>query len=71
MEKPIKSGCKVFIDSEVWVNWWVYPREASNLDINFEHQPYYLGPGQVFAHRVSIRRVGKRVLVAQHCGLDV
>jgi hypothetical protein len=67
---PYRSGCKNFGDS--WVNWAVFHRPVDPAALEaYQETPGYAGPGGVYAKRAHVRTIGRRVLLTQHCGMDV
>lgn len=59
-----------------WIEWALFhkdqvPEDDYEIIGLLDCYRVYRGPGQFFAHEACIRRVGKRVLVQQFCGLDI
>ena len=75
--KPKAQGHQERTEGESWYNWVLYDKkEVEGMDddeiISMSGMiHYYGGPGQVFSEAGYVKRVGKRVLVKQYCGLDI
>jgi hypothetical protein len=73
----LKAGTREYGDGEVWLDWWLLPRDLGDLTdeevvnaLDLHEHPSYYG-GQSFSGRPSIRRSPHRTLVTRRAGYDV